>query len=902
MSRSVSTALAVLLIATGAPGVSAQTAWQVRRAHLPDQTDEWTALGRIPAWQVTVGEGEAGEVRIAGDEAGDFRGIVLVGRPWTVPDPLPAELRVAFEYQTFCASDDPPYERTGALYLGLFTPEQWAALAEEPAAAEVLNTARPGDAAIAIVMAHANSGPDVLQWRAWESPNLRSLLREHAGAEIILAVVWSANHSVEEWGAFRGVGVRTVSEADRERAFLEAIDPDHPGLGAFRAAMQAGDLEAAKTAFVAHMRTRTSPPGPTLSAGSGTIIARADEILEHTFRLASCPPTQLELPIRWNEDPHNYDQWPIALNRHSEWVTLAQAYLATGDERYAAEFVALLNSWVDAMPVNIGPSYVEGPFFEPGRSPLTLDAGIRMAQSWWLAFYAFRASPSFDDASLLRMVRSFHDHALYLMEPQYFHVQNNWGAMEANGLFHLAAMLPEMRESRLWLDTARERLVALQNAQVYPDGAQMELTPGYAWVTLANLLGSIEVAERTGVELPAELVAGLESMFAYYAAIAMPDGSVPNVNDSGRSRVADILRRGLELFPARADFEYVMTGGRSGEAPAYTSHRLPYAGWNIMRTGWAPQDRYLFFETGPFGAAHQHEDKLGIIAHCAGRTVLPEAGVYSYDRSEWRRYVLSTRAHNTVMVDGLEQNRRGRPETRVVMEPEDARWFTDEQFDFARGVYADGYGPDNAVAVTHERSVLFVKPDYWLVCDLMTPADDAEHEYEAIFHLDGEDPQIDPATGAVTVIFEGAAFRVLPVGTVAPGVAIVQGQTEPEEQGWMPTGRHSELRPIPTALFRWRATGPSAMAFLLLPREAGGEFPVTGARAIEATGDALAVAADLDGGGRDVFVRAWGGGAEVAGICRTDAEAALVRIVPEGQAGAVFSSGGGAVEMLRPGG
>ena len=900
MSRCTVT-LCVVLVATALTASADDPAWEVRFAGLPDQTDEWTAAGRIPGWDVTVGEDDPTEVRIGGDEAGAFRGTLLIGKRWTAPDAIPAELRVSLEYQTYCASDEAPYERSGEVSLALITPERWEQFADEPEAAEKWARARQEEGIVAMMRAHANR-EDVLDWRAWESPNLRSSLREYAGEELVLAIVWSAYHFVEEWAAFRGVEVSSVSAEEIERAFLERVDADYPGLEAFKAALGDDDLEAAKLALVEHFRARTDPTGPPLATeASARTIERADEVLEHIFRSASCPPTKIEGPIRWNEDPHNYDQWAIHLNRHFDWLHLGRAYAHTGDAKYAREFVALLNSWLDAMPVTIGSHYVQGPHFVPGRTPLTLDAGIRMAQTWWPAYYHFRAAPEFDANSQFRMLLSFVEHADYLMNEEYFHVENNWGAMEANGLFHIAAMLPEMREAKLWLDTARERLIGCLDAQVYPDGAQKELTPGYHRVTLGNILGSLELAQRTGTELPEGLIARLEAMFEYFAAIAMPDGRTPAVNDAGWGRAASAMAEVPELFPERADLLYAMTGGRSGVPPTRTSWHLPWAGWSIMRTGWTPQDSYLFFESGPFGRAHQHEDKLGIICHVAGKTVLTEGGTYSYDRSDWRRYVLSTRAHNTVMVDGLEQHRRPLRETWVTDAPTDAHWFSDDAFDYARGVYDDGYGDDNAVRVAHERQVLFVKPGareqgYWIVCDKMTPEDAAEHTAEALFHLDAEEAEIDPATGAVTVAIGDTGFRILPVGSVAPEVEIVQGQTEPQVQGWLPTGRHNELRPIPTAVFRWRAAGPSTMAFLLLPRDAGDDWPVSAARAIEAQG-AFALEAQRTGGGRDVFVSGFADDAVVPGACETDAEAAMVRFDATGAATSTFASGGGRLDV-----
>ena len=95
--------------------------------------------------------------------------------------------------------------------------------------------------------------------------------------------------------------------------------------------------------------------------------------------------------------------------------------------RNTREFVAQTDSWVRQMPVRIGRHYLEGPFFEKGLAPLSLDAGIRMAQAWWPAYHYFKDSPSFAVESQFRMLRSFLDHAHYLMHPGAFHGGNNWG-------------------------------------------------------------------------------------------------------------------------------------------------------------------------------------------------------------------------------------------------------------------------------------------------------------------------------------------------------------------------------------------------------------------------------------------------------------------------------------------
>jgi hypothetical protein len=86
------------------------------------------------------------------------------------------------------------------------------------------------------------------------------------------------------------------------------------------------------------------------------------------------------------------------------------------------------------------------------------------------------------------------------------------------------------------------------------------------------------------------------------------------------------------------------------------------------------------------------------------------------------------------------------------------------------------------------------------------------------------------------------------------------------------------------------------VAFLLLPRDAGEDWPVVSARAIGAEG-AFALQADRRDGARDVFVSSEGGATTLPGALETDAEAAMVRFDEAGQATRTFASGGSMLEV-----
>ena len=590
----------VLAFAVG-PLTAQDAAWEVRYSLPPDQQPEWYDAGYLPKWTVDIVDAERPTVEITGDTEGLYRGHVLIGKRVTLPDPLPPDMRVGFRYQTYCDISREDMKRSGYVGFGIFTPEAFDGLATTPDAPEAAEM-RDLDGAISVQQI-GFSGEDVTEWRDWESTNIARQLRGYVGQEIVFAMIWGGYHyGDEEWGKLDGWEMQTVTPEDYAMRFWEALDLDRPELAGVKAALDADDIEAAKAALVEHMKARETPPGPELNtATSKGLTDAADQICDHVFRLVGCSPHQLGEVIQWNEDPFDYDQWAISLNRHAHWRTLGQAYAGTGDERYAREFVDQLTGWVEAMPVYIGPRWIQGPYFETGKAPLTLDAGIRMGQTWFPAYYYFRNSPEFTVDAQVAMLRSFHDHAVHLMDEAHYHPTSNWGTMEANGLLHIGLMLPEFKDSELWRDTAADRLLGQFEAQVYPDGAQMELSPGYHGVTLYNMIWGLETARRVGYQPPEGFEEGLERMYDYYARLAMPNGYAPGLNDSGRVSVVSKLRDGAKYYPEREDFKFWGSARTEGTPPEYTSTCFPYAGWHILRSGWTADDNYLLLDAGPFG-------------------------------------------------------------------------------------------------------------------------------------------------------------------------------------------------------------------------------------------------------------------------------------------------------------
>ena len=570
------------------------------------------------------------------------------------------------------------------------------------------------------------------------------------------------------------------------------------------------DFEA--LAFWAYSAAATGDRITLIAESETPNLTRAEAILKHIYG-----GHHLGDDIDWETnrydpaDPAFTREWTYGLNRFRHWRDLGKAYWATGDERFAAEWAAQVRDWVEDHPL---------PLYGTGNDTLiwrTIEAGIRTSTTWPDSLQYFLGSSSVTPDDMVTFMKSWIEHAKHLMRITVDHPEHggNWVTMECNGLGHLGILLPECREAPVWLKTAVDRLTQELDRQVYPDGAQKELTTGYHQVARRNFVDLYKIARRNGVALPGEYLVQLERMYEYNLKAMTPEGRLPPLNDSGYTGILDSMEEGAELF-ARQDFLWAATRGFEGQAPDYTSVAFPYAGQYVMRSGWGADDRYLLFESGPFGIGHQHEDKLTMFVYAFGRVLLTEAGTYSYDASKYRRYVLGTWAHNTVLVDGLQQHRSGLRSAYATAEPLSNLWLHNDVFDAADGVYGEGYGVKRSVKVAHERTVVFVRPDYWVVVDRLLGA--GRHNYDVLWHLNNDAAETDQETLAGWGADEGVPnLLVTPARTQALELEVVTGRDEPV-LGFAPARRK---KPIPVLDYKREADGPLTLAWVLTPFRAG---------------------------------------------------------------------------------
>lgn len=430
------------------------------------------------------------------------------------------------------------------------------------------------------------------------------------------------------------------------------------------------------------------------------LVERAEMIAKHRLSFFDLEEVDLGDPVDWNRDHSSGVAAPARYaplvdyrdfrvtgdcklvwepNRHHQLVVLGRAYRASGDRRYADAIVDQLESWWEQCPFGYGMNW---------RSPLEL--GIRLI-NWVWAIDLILESGALSEAGRTQLLHSAYLHLWEIARKlSRGSSANNHLIGEAAGVFVGASYFRQFPEAARWRDEAWAILRREIERQTYPDGGGREQAIGYQLFVLQFFLVSVLVAERTGVPVPDAFHARLERMIDFLATLAA-GGPLPMLGDADDGYVLDLERAGRDFdgtlcagailfgrgdwkaqvgrFPESARWLFGRTGRTRFDALAsapsgpLASRAFPETGLYLLQCGAAEAGGGLsvVVDCGELGfgaiAAHGHADALSFTVRAFGTDVFVDPGTYDYfSHPAWRAYFRSTRAHNTVEIDGADQS------------------------------------------------------------------------------------------------------------------------------------------------------------------------------------------------------------------------------------------------------
>jgi hypothetical protein len=434
------------------------------------------------------------------------------------------------------------------------------------------------------------------------------------------------------------------------------------------------------------------PPEDSLPEAAARIRAEAESITRHEVDYLGSGLVPLGEEIDWQRDFKSGYAWPRSfyldvevtrlddasdakvpweLSRGHQLLTLARAFVLSGDERYAAELEAQLTSWLDGNPPGRGINWTN-----------PMEVAIR-ATNWVWALATIEHLRPLDPALSARVAESLAVHARHIaanLEGTPYLRSNHYLA-DVLGLLVIGSALGG-EEAESWFDQGHEALEREIVDQVHDDGLDFEASLAYHGLALEMFLVAVIAAEGRGRPFSNRFAGRLRTMLEASGSVRHPNGRVPQFgdNDSGRilpagfERTADtdnLLWLGSaatsfpRILPTRPHEDVAWILGRDAWQAAETRpvaaleprDAFPAGGVYVLRNArW-----HVPIRCGDVGqngnGGHAHNDLFSYELSCDGTTLVVDPGTYVYTSDPRERNAFrSTAAHNTVVVGGEEQN------------------------------------------------------------------------------------------------------------------------------------------------------------------------------------------------------------------------------------------------------
>ena len=396
-------------------------------------------------------------------------------------------------------------------------------------------------------------------------------------------------------------------------------------------------------------------------------------------------------------------------------------------------------SWIEANPPLTGIHYVS--VMECALRVIAVCHAMDLVRDWL-------TRPAEVWAGVLHLVGN---HAELIRKRVSGHSSSgNHTIAEAAGLVYAGLLFPHMEMAERWLAYGLYLLEQEAPRQIRQDGGGREEALWYLRF-VSDLYGLVvSLLRHHGQLIPQKLEQAFDRSCAFLNTMARPgDGHLPSIGDSDNGYA---LSPFLQFVPVPAE-----------PKPGLTSFHL--SGYSILR---GQHHERLLFDHGELGMApcfaHGHADALSVQLEVGQKRLLIDPGTYSYTgHPEWRQYFRSTRAHNTVAVDGQDQAVQ---ETSFLWsQPFDTHLiYRDETPEGKITVLARHYGYMARCGVTHWRGVVYHPPGAWLIWDWLTGT--GAHHLELNWHL-GVHPVenrtpllLDPGNEPVQLSIEGGAISL----------------------------------------------------------------------------------------------------------------------------------------------
>ncbi len=490
-------------------------------------------------------------------------------------------------------------------------------------------------------------------------------------------------------------------------------------------------------------------------------------------------------PPEWSRFEAAEIEKSVWLNRFYFLPSFARLFYLTGEVSYLNDMMQWVTRWVDDNPLLSDSSRTTANWRD-------MQAAWRVIH-WSWCYFLTRQALSCQQKELL--LNSLNQHARVLLSG--FGTQKlnefNHQSHGALAMLYLGVLFPEMEEAEALKTNALRILTHHLNNAFYNDGGNVEQMFGYYPFETHIFRDTYLLCTQNHVPLPVNLVPMLGRMAHFLSTVAQPDGTMPSVNDSYE----------MTMLPTLATLNEILEHPETVHSTV--SEYFPQTQIAIMRGRSSESNWYVLANPAKTIGAHAHAGRLGFTLWHNHRAVLIDSGCCNYDNPKLVSWYRTTRAHNTVVIDGksdeaTSSDRLWAPKRITPNRISD--WIEKETFTFCQMVSPSTETANASVAWS--RSLALVHDKILVLHDRFVS--EQEHGYEVLFHFPPVKVVSAPTHKALSV-FDDHSFFIVPANEEAVEKLTVS-------EGLVSQKGESISAPLATYQLRGKGTVHSVMIFV----------------------------------------------------------------------------------------
>lgn len=420
-------------------------------------------------------------------------------------------------------------------------------------------------------------------------------------------------------------------------------------------------------------------------------------------------------PINWIKFEKTELEKSVWINRFYFLPSFARLYFLNKDSSLIDEMMAILKQWITDNPAD-GSNKSRYNWND-------MQVAWRAINFSW-CYYLTKDGMDDSDRSVILELQKKHAEILlndFGKQPLNEFNHQSHGAL---AMLYLGTLFPSLTDADLLVKTSQKILNHHISNAFYNDGGNVEKMFGY-YPFIIHVFRDYELLCRSNnIFLPKANQVLLKKMANYLIQVAQPDNTVPPINDSYEETVVPVL----------GTLKETINGYSENNKPS--SSYFPESQFAVMRENKDPnRSWYVNMNPASLIGAHSHAGRLAVNFWYNMSPVFVECGCCSYDNFELVTWYRTSRAHNTVIIDGAMDKATSESNLWAPKRFTDNRiinWQVNQNFKFCR-MFSPSSELTNA-QVSWIRDTILVRNDYLIIHDCFKC--DSFHDFETLFHID----------------------------------------------------------------------------------------------------------------------------------------------------------------------